>query len=327
MNSTFDKDFDKNDTNFLRFVAIVLIINSHLDAYYPIPYLGTGGAMGNVLFFALSSFGLLLSERNKPHPFSNWYARRIKRIFPSVWIVLILLTLPYKLYTHTFDINNILDFMGSFFYPPFWFLQALLIFYVVIFFIIKKYKIRKLYYSLSVLAVFYVVIYASYLDLSVWCIEDPPFKFIFYLMIFIFGVFLADNDKAIKYSGIQDWLILFSLIIILYGHKYLMMKQALTSIQFIQQLALFPLAYYFLKISRSNFIQKKIMGAPVTSAIINFFSDRTLEIYLVSVYISIMVIKINIPFPINIFVFLIITLILATLTKYVSNIFVSLFRA
>jgi len=316
----------KSDTNFLRFIAILFIINSHLDAYYPVSYFATGGALGNALFFTLSAFGLLLSETNNPRNFTNWYARRITRIYPSVWVVLIILTIPYKISIGSFDINDILTFMGNLFYPPFWFLQAIMIFYFIIFFIIKKYNVRKVYYFLSALAVFYVVIYLSYLDLSVWCIEDPPFKFIFYLMIFIFGVFLADKNKTITYSGIQDWLILFSLIIIMYGHKYLMMKHVLTSIQFIQQLILFPVIYFFFKISRSNLIQKKIMCAPVTSSIINFFSDRTLEIYIVSVYISLMVIKLNIPFPINIVVFLIITFMLATLTKYVSKFIVSLFR-
>jgi peptidoglycan/LPS O-acetylase OafA/YrhL len=43
--------------DFLRFSAIVLVINSHMDSFYPIPELGTGGALGNALFFMLSAFG------------------------------------------------------------------------------------------------------------------------------------------------------------------------------------------------------------------------------------------------------------------------------
>ena len=57
------KEITRNDTSFIRVVAILLIVNSHLDAYYPISYLGTGTAIGNSLFFVLSSFGLSLVEK------------------------------------------------------------------------------------------------------------------------------------------------------------------------------------------------------------------------------------------------------------------------
>lgn len=146
------KEILRNDTNFLRFVAIILIVNSHLDSYYPIPYLGTGGAIGNSLFFVLSSFGLLLSERSNPRQFTEWYTRRIKRIYPTIWVVVVFLTFPYKLYMNALSSKDVLTFLGNFFYPPFWFLQALMIFYVIGFFIIKKYNIRKVYWcSLSFL--------------------------------------------------------------------------------------------------------------------------------------------------------------------------------
>jgi len=73
---------EKTDSNILRFIAIALIINSHLDEYYPIPYVATGGAIGNSLFFFVSSFGLLLSEMKNPRGFLDWYSKRVKRIYP-----------------------------------------------------------------------------------------------------------------------------------------------------------------------------------------------------------------------------------------------------
>jgi peptidoglycan/LPS O-acetylase OafA/YrhL len=319
MHSLEPEVFAKNDTNFLRFVAILLIINSHLDSYYPIPYFATGGSMGNSLFFVLSSFGLLLSERNNPRLFTDWYTQRIKRIYPTVWIVLIILTFPFKLYMNALDIKNILVFLGNFFYPPFWFLQILMLYYFLIFFIIKKFSIRKIYYCLFALSVLYAFIYINYLDLTKWSIEDDPFQYMFYLMIFIFGVFLADRNDAIRYSGIQDWGLLFLSVFIIYTHKFLMLKGIASSFQFIQHLFMFPFIYYFFKVSRSGLIQTDIMKLSAVSTTINYISNLTLELYLVHLYVIIFIIKLRLPFPMNIAVVLIVTLIISASVKFLSN--------
>jgi len=65
------------DTQFLRALAILLVINSHLDKYYRIPYIGMGGAIGNSMFFFLSAFGLYLSQQKQSQNFKEWFTRRI----------------------------------------------------------------------------------------------------------------------------------------------------------------------------------------------------------------------------------------------------------
>lgn len=309
----------KNDTNFLRFIAIVLIINSHLDKYYPIQHLGTGGALGNALFFVLSSFGLFLSQKKNSKPFTEWYTERIKRIYPTVWIVLIILTLPYKIYMHAFDLKNLLLFFGNFFYPPFWFLQALMIFYIVIYFIIRNNHSIRIYLWLIILSVIYALFYLNYLDLSKWCIEDDPFQYIFYLIIFIFGAFLAERNDKIKYSGFQDWGLLFLSVFIIYGHKFLMLNGIASSLQFIQHLFIFPFIYYFFKVSRSDLIQKRIMQLPAVASTINYISNSTLELYLAHLYAVIFILKLELLFPLNIIAVLIVTFIIAAFIKYLSS--------
>lgn len=71
--------------DILKFLAVFLIINSHMDALY-VKYdmLATGGAIGDVLFLFASGYTLLLSKRNLS--FGNWYKRRINRIYPSVFV-------------------------------------------------------------------------------------------------------------------------------------------------------------------------------------------------------------------------------------------------
>jgi Acyltransferase family len=309
----------RNDTNFLRFIAILLIVNSHMDNYYPIKYLGTGGALGNALFFALSSFGLYLSEINNPKTFTKWYADRIKRIYPSAWIAIIALTLPYTVYMHLFNFENILDYFGYFFYPPFWFLKALVIFYVIIFPIIKRYNIKTIYCILSTIFVCYFYVYFNYLDLSKWCVEDTSIRYLFYLAIFIFGTSLAERTNKIKYSGPQDWIFLFLAFSTIYAHKFLMLKNILTNFQFIQQLSIFPFIYYSIKISRSDFIQNTLMKSIIISPIINYISSITLEIYIVHGYISIIILSTIKQFPINIIAFLSLTVIFSAVTKYLSR--------
>lgn len=49
------------DTNLLRAIAILLIFNSHIDAMYPYPQLGTGGALGNGIFFFLSGYSWVIT--------------------------------------------------------------------------------------------------------------------------------------------------------------------------------------------------------------------------------------------------------------------------
>ncbi len=68
--------------DILKFLAVLLIINSHLETMYThYSGLATGGAFGDTLFLFCSGFTLLLGRFGR---FDNWYKRRINRIYPSV---------------------------------------------------------------------------------------------------------------------------------------------------------------------------------------------------------------------------------------------------
>ena len=110
-------DSKRDDTHFLRFVAICLIVNSHLDAYYPTPMLATGGMLGNSLFFMLSAFGLAISWRSHPRPFSEWYGRRIRRILPPIWVFYALCMLPIAFVQDRCVLDPQLDSYPSFCSP------------------------------------------------------------------------------------------------------------------------------------------------------------------------------------------------------------------
>ena len=115
--------------DILKFIAVFLIINSHMDALYPkYKMLATGGAIGDVLFLFASGYTLFLSNRKLR--FDNWYKRRINRIYPSVIVCAIIRTLfSEKQYITLLSMGG-----GEF-------VIAIMCYYILLYFI-KEYCIR-----------------------------------------------------------------------------------------------------------------------------------------------------------------------------------------
>jgi peptidoglycan/LPS O-acetylase OafA/YrhL len=332
---------NRNDTLFLRFLAIVLVINSHLDDFYPNPLFGSGGAIGDALFFMLSSYGLLLSERFKPQTFSGYLSKRILRIYPVVWSTILFIILPliafyylqsdirYQAYIEEFGFNNSLRVFSLFFFPPasFWFLEALMFFYVIGFFFLKDYSDRKLLKGLIALAVLYTTFYLQFDDYSILVVEQTvSFKVIFYGMIFLSGLYFASLHNHIQYKGLQDYFLLLLSIGIIYFHKYLMTQGIAANFQFVQQLFLFPTLYYFLKISKSPLILEWIMKSRHLNSSITLIGSMTLELYLVHGPLRMIAIQYFPPFPFNVLGLLVMIFILSYLLYRFNNKFINFLK-
>jgi peptidoglycan/LPS O-acetylase OafA/YrhL len=289
---------ENSGVNLLRLLAIVLVINSHMDDFYPFPILGTGGAIGNALFFMLSSYGLMLSEKRQPQRFQDYFFKRIRRIYPTLWTFVLILIVPILIFYHftsvelfsvvaaEFNIYNPLGFLGIIFYPPavFWFLQALMLFYVFGFAIIKNYSDRKILYAATLILCIYVILYFRIQSFESLVIEqDVNFKLVFYSSVFLFGIYLASVDQKIKYTGISDFAMLLLFLVVIYGHKLLVLTTAgkFSEFQFIQQLAIFPLVFYFLKISRSGLVENFMNKCEELRGGVTLVAAMTLELYIV----------------------------------------------
>lgn len=326
---------NQDNTLFLRFIAIILVINSHMDALYPIPLFATGGAIGNSLFFMLSAFGLLLSERTKPQTLSHYFSKRIIRIYPVVWSSVFLLALPvaviyyltsniayYQSVIDEFGLNNPLEVISMLFFPPspYWFLQALMFYYLIGFFFLKNYTTKKIIIALSFLAVIYILAYLVLSDFSILFIEQiMAFKLIFYAMVFLTGLYFASINDKITYRGVSDFFLLFGIIIIIYTHKYLMLNGILSQLQFIQQLLLFPALYYFMKISKSPLILNVLMQQRFLSGPITLIGAMTLELYLVHGLIRPLIVQYIPGFPENVAIYLLFVFVLAYLLYRINN--------
>jgi hypothetical protein len=162
------------------------------------------------------------------------------------------------------------------------------------------------------------------LDLTRFSIEGTPFRVIFYFLVVLLGIFLGSRNEKIQYRGLQDYCFLLASIAVIYGHKFLMQHGRYDYLQFVQHLAAFPMLYYFLKISKSNFVSKTIMGSRYLGTALTFISAATLEVFMVNNTIDFLGPKLG-PFPINAIALLTINLALAVIILYgakpVSKIF------
>jgi len=266
----------------------------------------------------LSSLGLLLSMQANPRSFTEWYGRRILRIYPSVWVIVVLLSFPIGIYEGAIRPINILDSMSKFFYPPFWFLQALLIYYVFVYFITRNYSTKRLISVAAFVVACYVAYYSLALDLTEFSIEGTPFRLIFYFLVMLWGMFLGANSQKIKYRGILDYVLLLATIAVIYVHKDLMKHGEYMEWQFVQQLAVFPMLYYFLKVANSSFITNTVMGSRYVGGALTFISAATLEVFMVNNTIDFMGPKLG-PFPVNVVALLALNIALALVIYYAAK--------
>lgn len=286
-----------DDTSFLKFLAILLVINSHMDVFYGNHYFATGGALGNSLFFMLSSFGLAISEKNRPQNFWFYLYKRIRRIYPPVWSSVLFILTPLLVYYYYIDsslavdtlrqeINffNPISFFSAIFFPPptFWFLQALMVYYVICFPCIKKPR-SNLLLAWSIPAVLlYFMIYLDVADFSVLVIEQQlEFKVLFYYLVFLFGIYLASYTEKITYSGFSDIVMALLVLVVIYGHKIFMSRGLLGEYQWMEQLLIFPFLFYALKLARSPVIAKIFKLNNIVATFINLTVVMTLELYIV----------------------------------------------
>lgn len=294
---------------FLRFVAIICIANSHLDALYPVPLLATGGSIGNALFFMLSGYGLFLSYGKKQISFLPWYKRRILRIYPATWLATILMIVIVQSAWRTLDFFG---YVGLFVWPTdYWFIAALMIFYVIFYVLLRRHNYKYFLMCIFVLVVPYLYFYFTFVDLSYYSIEGPSyFKWIFYLQTMFFGGYLAGCKRSGTPNFFKDGLALVLFVGLYYGILFFMSKFGGTQYQAVTHLLMFPILFFFLRFAESKeitaLVQSKYVGP-----VISLMAALTLEIYLLHGYVRAFPFVLKTIFPLNIVVFWVVSVALA----------------
>lgn len=301
-----------NELIFLRFIAILLITNSHFDHFYPIPELSTGGSLGNSIFFIISAMGLTMSLNRHKVDFRNWITKRFFRIYPLVWIVTSFLLLIGFL-----QVNNAYDLYLYYIWPtPFWFFSAIMFLYFPIYFIINRYSTVNVLWIFIFATSFYGIWYVTMIDLKAFSIEVGFFKILFYFIIMIFGVFIANNYNLIKNKKSYDGILFLAITFVYFGLKLVIMKLSLYQIQFFVHIITIPWLFYLLKTISNSKLIMAVMDKRILSLCITVIAASSMEIYLVQGYIRSIGFVNSAIFPINIVIFTIVTIPTAYLLHY-----------
>lgn len=289
----------KLGTNALRCLAILLVINSHMDILYPIPQLSTGGAIGNALFFMLSAYGITLSERKKSQTLSEYLGKRITRVYIPVWTCILLLVVPsvgwffhqghHEIAQATlahFGLSDLLSAIGILFYPPpaFWFLDVLMLYYLVGFFLMKNFSRRLILLAAGVTLVIYTAMYVSAGYYSILIVEQwIQFKTVFYFLVFLFGIDLAVSGYGmpVKHrSWLGNFLLFIASLLLFYGHKLLMMRGMLLQWQFVEQVLIFPIILALMRLFHQPGVLRWLASLPQLNHLMGLGAAMTLELYL-----------------------------------------------
>lgn len=264
---------------WLKAIAAILITNAHYADIWPIPSFAFGGHLGNCIYFFLSGFCLY----NIKESFPRWYAKRIVRIYPALWIVNIVDLLAGRT-----SVSGFLAIVHCFLYPT-WFhfvgsIMLLYILYYVIRYVQDKFKIATYWFMLIALLGF-LILYCLGFDKSYYHIDDVNEKWVRFMFTesMLLGALFREKYDVIKQKITRLNVISFLGLTVLYflGKKSFSYFKALSAAQCLLPMVLVlyvsSIAVLFIKLEKRGFfksLNKKV------SAIVEFIAGITLEIYL-----------------------------------------------
>ena len=294
----------------LKFLAVIIVYNSHCELLYgEYSFLATGGAIGDCLFFFVSGFTLFLGRNDR---FDNWYKRRIRRIFPSVFSWAIISSFVFN---KSISLYKLLS-GGS------WFVTCIMIYYIVLYFVRRWAEHKPLVPYIITIAI--VIIYYLNEDSSTFFMYgETYFKWVHYFLFMLLGAYTGNGTIHIVPHFKRDFF-LFMVSVFLF---YLIMIGATKNglISHFQLLSLIPLLsiiismYNLCNCHFSNVLMNKKVGNYLT-----IVSSMCLEIYIVQV--SCMTDIMNNLFPFNIFILFVFIVIVAYVTRLLGRLLLQLFQ-
>lgn len=309
-----ERDFS---IDVLKFLAVFLIINSHMDALY-VKYgiLATGGAIGDVLFLFASGYTLFLSNRQLR--FDNWYKRRINRIYPSV----IVCSVVGAIFMGTDNIP-----LGKFAGGEF--VIAIMCYYVLLYFIKKK-AMKYVPHILLGIGVISLVIYCLWFPYKYETSSKgiygitTLFRWIPYSAFMLLGAYMGLKRQKLKYKAWLDFMLMMLCLMVFYGVQLAAKKYPIVApYQILTLLPLMGIVFYFWKWCHADF-WKKIYSQKYGKMVIMTISGLCLESYLIQY--SVFTTKMNGIFPLNLLIMVVIVLLVAFGCKCLSRWFSQTFR-
>ena len=303
--------------DILKFFAVFLIINSHMDACYPPKYsiFATGGAIGDVLFLFASGFTLFMGRMDD---FCNWYKRRINRIFPSAFVCGMIASLIT--WSNTISIEKIWG--GQF-------VIAIMGYYVIIYFL-RKYFIKHIPLMMCLIGIVSLIVYIFFFPYKTETGEKglygitTLYRWLPYFDFMLFGAWLGMKRSKIKVRPIIDGILFIISLFLFYVVQYVAKKNvSIAPYQIVTLIPLIGIIYYFYKLCNIN-VLKKIYNKRLGHSVIMTISGLCLESYLIQS--CIFTDKLNFLFPFNLPIIIFCILIVSFICKVFSRFFIQTFK-
>lgn len=264
-------------------IAIIWIMLFHMPGLSnimpePINFLINLGYMGVDIFFFLSAYGLFFSLE-KGISIHRFYERRIIRILPTYYIVLLLFDIiNNKDLTAILKEASLLGFyIPALHWKPFdWYIPALLIFYLV-FPLIYKYKNFIKTYFIHIFCLIFISSACISNTLTCHNLDTIILFFITRIPIFLLGVIYAQKEKQNQPLNIN---IKFRILLIIIGLSFLYVIRLLSPLYYINLLGLqfYPL---LLIVPNLLIILSYIKFPNTIIKILTFCGKYSLELYLI----------------------------------------------
>lgn len=209
------------------------------------------GVLGVNLFVLASGFGLTLSAIKSPLVYIEFLKKRVLKIFPLYWLVLLFLFITGLLLgqspdlidfaLHFFGLHSFSDQYVLSIQAPFWFIGT--IFQLYLLFPILYYSVKR-WGALPVLLI--AILFKLVVDPFLVNLFSGGRFFSEYLVEFVIGIFMALHLKKFKFEVRPKIWLTILLITSLVGLFYLLLNVNLFQLRYAVLLLIYPLTAFLL---------------------------------------------------------------------------------
>ena len=301
--------------DMMKFFAVLAITNSHMELLYgKYSALATGGAIGDVLFFFVSGFTILLGGVKT---FDNYYKRRINRIYPTVFAWALVSCMVFG---NDRNMVDIILFGGG------WFVSCIMIYYVFLFFI-RRYLLNRLKLVLTICFLVSALLYFPFAagdEFNMY--GNTYYKWFHYFIFMLQGAMLGLLAKERVVEVRSGWLEFVKVILcvgMFYGLCYFKSSKDYNFVQVLSLLPLSGVTYYVYRLCNAKGL-KSLYSDTKAGWYMRAVGGLCLEVYLVQS--SLFTDRLNDIYPLNILVVFLEILLVAYILRCVGRIWSQTFR-
>lgn len=303
--------------DIVKFMAVLLIINSHADIMYTkYQMLATGGAIGDCLFLFCSGFTLLLGGGKIG--FGNYYKRRISRIYPSVFAAVLFVALLNRNLSVRF-----LELLGG------EFIIAIMLYYILLYFI-REYAINRLGWILGFVAIISFIVYLVWFpnkyEVSSKGIYGTTtlYRWIPYFDAMLIGAIVGMRREELRYHALWDFVKLMACLAVFYGIQFgAKIYRPIAPWQIVTLFPLMGITIYFYKCCHANWLTN-LYQSKYGNWVVLFVGGLCLESYLIQI--PLFTDKMNGLFPLNLLIIVVVILVCSYVVRCMARIFLQTFR-